>query len=60
MLEAISDLTEGKLTHPVIDALYCKIELLQRDLEKDDEAMNWFNLSSSSLHCRSVFFFFDF
>ena len=45
MLEAISDLMEGKLAHPVIDALYCKIELLQRDLENDNEAMNWFNLS---------------
>ena len=45
MLEAISDLMEEKSTHPVIDALYCKIESLQRDLENDNEAMNWFNLS---------------
>jgi hypothetical protein len=45
VLEAILDILAGKLTEPVIDALYLRIELLQKDLWNDDEALNWFALS---------------
>jgi hypothetical protein len=44
VLQAISDISEGKSTEPVIDALYLKIESLHDDLGNDDEALKWFNL----------------
>lgn len=49
MLGAIFDILEGKSSEPVIDALYLRIELLQKDLENDDDAMNWFNLLGPAL-----------
>jgi hypothetical protein len=44
VLQAIFDISEGMSTEPVIDALFLKIESLQDDLGKDDEALKWFDL----------------
>jgi hypothetical protein len=45
VLQAIIDISEGKSTEPVIDALHLQIESLQDDLGNNVEALNWFNLS---------------
>ena len=45
VLEAVLDILGGKLTETVIDALYLRVELLQKHLGNDDEALNWFALS---------------
>ena len=48
MLQALFDISEGKSTEPVIDALYVHIKSLEKDLGNDDEALNWFNLSGQT------------
>lgn len=45
VLQAIFDISEGKSSEPVIDGVHFQMESLQKDLENDDEALNWFNLS---------------
>jgi hypothetical protein len=49
VLEAVLDILEGKLTKSVIDALYLQIESLQKDLGNDNEALDWFHLSSRTI-----------
>jgi len=45
VLQAIFDLCEGKAITPVIDALHLCVEMLQKDLGNDEEALNWFDFS---------------
>jgi hypothetical protein len=45
VLKAVFDISKGKSSEPVIDALFFQIESLQNDLFNDDEALNWFKLS---------------
>lgn len=45
MLQAIFDISEGKSSELVIDGVHFQMESLQKDLENDEEALNWFNLS---------------
>ena len=46
MLEAICDICSGKVTETVVNALYLRIELLENDLRNDQEALNWFDVST--------------
>lgn len=46
VLQAVLDIAQGKSTEDVIGALCSQVESLQEDLGNDNEASNWFNLSS--------------
>jgi len=43
------DISAGKSTEGVVDALFCQIESLGKDLVSDDAALTWFHLSSPAL-----------
>jgi hypothetical protein len=45
VIRAILDISQGISTEAVLDTLYHQIELLQKDLAIDHEALDWFNLS---------------
>jgi len=47
VLEAIIEISKGKATEAVVDTLYGQIESLQTDLENDEKALDWFQLSNS-------------
>jgi hypothetical protein len=49
VLQAIFDILEGKSSEQVIDGVHFQMGLLQKDLENDDEALNWFNLSRPAI-----------
>jgi hypothetical protein len=48
VLQAIIDISEGKSRDESIGALYSLILPLEKDLENDDNALNWFNLSKTA------------
>lgn len=45
VLQAIIAISEGNSSETIIDTLYSKITSLEKDLGRDDEALNWFNLT---------------
>ena len=46
VLQAVLDISQGQSTEAVIDALCSQLEPLNKDLGNDNEALQWFNLSS--------------
>jgi hypothetical protein len=49
VLQAVLDICSGNATKPTIDTLYISVERLLKDLRNDDQALNWFNISSPAL-----------
>ena len=49
VLEAIFDISEGKSTESVVDALNCQVKALHKDLVNDKNALKWFHLSSPAI-----------
>ena len=49
VLEAIFDISEGKSTESVVDALHCQVEALHKDLVNNENALKWFHLFSPAL-----------
>jgi hypothetical protein len=47
VLEAIIAISEGKSRDDAIDKLYSQILLLHDDLRNDNDALDWFNLSTA-------------
>ena len=48
ILHAIIAISEGESSETVIDALHLQILLLEKDLDNNDEALNWFDLSMAT------------
>jgi hypothetical protein len=46
VLHAIIDISEGKATEDVIEALYLQIQSREKDLGINRKALNWFDLSN--------------
>jgi hypothetical protein len=46
VLQGVFEIAQGKSTEAVLDALCSQVESLHKDLGNDEEALNWFNLSS--------------
>jgi hypothetical protein len=49
VLKAIIEISKGKSSNTVIDALHSQIQLLEKDLGNDVEALNWFDLSEKDI-----------
>lgn len=45
VLQAIVGVLEGRSLEEALDAVYSQIQSLEDDLNEDEEALNWFNLS---------------
>jgi hypothetical protein len=57
VLHAIIDISKGKSSEAVIDALHLHIQSVEKDLLDDDDAMNWFDLckkNNEALNDQSV------
>jgi hypothetical protein len=54
IIHAIIGISEGKIIEEVFDSLYSQILLLEKDLENDDNALKWFNISTSSISTPST------
>lgn len=48
MLLAIIGISEGRPREEVIDVLHSQIVTLEKDLAKDENALNWFNIASAA------------
>jgi hypothetical protein len=54
VLQAIIGISEGRLHEDALDTLYSQILSLENELSSDDEAMNWFNLSTAAIPATST------
>ena len=53
VLRAIINISEGKSSEDVIDALSLQIQSLENDLDSNDEALTWFNLATVAIQTPS-------
>jgi hypothetical protein len=54
VLRAIINISEGKSSEDVIDALSLQIQSLENDLDGNDEALTWFNLATVTIQTTST------
>jgi len=47
VLQAIIGISEGKSREDAMDSLYSQILALEKDLDNNDDALNWFNLCTA-------------